>query len=410
MGSRCTALRTSLNIGPVLACLVALPLAARGELAEPPTGDTGQPVAMYKLEDAWAGQNLDERSLQEDFELVKADPARQGYDVRSTADLGAGIPATTRIIILPGNGVPSAQQTRDVNAPAAQANLAAFVEGGGCLLANLGDRLPGDGYLIPGLSGKADDELNCTGTRITEAGLSHPITLGPDGAPGGGDDLTQDGVDAGKAGSYGGIDFCYDNHGSLDGILPPGATVIWTEEGGLERPTLAEYALGAGRVAVLTRPLGFGSDPPQVMVNVLNDILSCGNRGPVCAAASASPARLWPPDRTLRDVSIDGVADADGDPVEITVDAVFQDEPVLGHGDDETASDASGVGTSTPRVRAQRSGTKGRPGDGRVYHVAFSADDGQGGRCQGSVRVCVPHDRRADAACVDGGPLYDSIP
>jgi hypothetical protein len=360
---------------------------------------------MYKLEDAWAGQNLDERSLQDDFGLARADPARQGYDVRSTADLGAGIPATTRIIILPGNGVPSAQQTNDINAPAAQANLAAFVEGGGCLLANLGDRLPGDGYRIPGLSGKADDELNCTGTKITPAGLSHPITLGPGGVPGGGDDLTQDSVDAGKAGSYGGIDFCYDNHGSLDGILPGGATVIWTEEGGLQRPTLAEYRLGGGRVVVLTRPIGFGSDAPQVLVNVLNDILSCGNRDPLCDAASANPARLWPPDRTLRPVSIVGVADADGDPVAITVASVVQDEPVLG-----PVADASGVGTSTARVRAERNGTKGRRGDGRVYHVAFRADDGQGGRCEGSVRVCVPHDRGAGAGCVDGGALYDSIP
>jgi len=55
---------------------------------------------MYKLVNAWFGENRDEISLVDDFDLVKADAAQQGFDVRSTADLATGIPNTTRIIIL----------------------------------------------------------------------------------------------------------------------------------------------------------------------------------------------------------------------------------------------------------------------------------------------------------------------
>ena len=47
-------------------------------------------------------------------------------------------------------------------------------------------------------------------------------------------------------------------------------------------------------------------------------------------------------------------------------------------------------------------------GDGRTYHVRFSADDGRGGVCTGSVAVCVPRDQ-GGAGCIDQGPLVDSL-
>ena len=58
----------------------------------------------------------------------------------------------------------------------------------------------------------------------------------------------------------------------------------------------------------------------------------------------------------------------------------------------------------TALLRAERSGT----GDGRVYHVTFRADDGQGGTCEGTVTVCVPHDQRPGHVCGDQGSLVDS--
>ncbi len=61
------------------------------------------------------------------------------------------------------------------------------------------------------------------------------------------------------------------------------------------------------------------------------------------------------------------------------------------------------------RVRAERSGTRKVPGNGRVYHIAFTATDPDGYACTGSVLSCVPHDQGQRSTCVDEGPLYDSL-
>ena len=54
-------------------------------------------------------------------------------------------------------------------------------------------------------------------------------------------------------------------------------------------------------------------------------------------------------------------------------------------------------------LRAERAGT----GNGRVYQVHFTASDGQGGNCNGTVKVAVPH-RKKDTA-VEGPQLYNSF-
>lgn len=141
-------------------------------------------------------------------------------------------------------------------------------------------------------------------------------------------------------------------------------------------------------------------DTDTAIVHVLN-------RDPSCAEARPTVAEIWPPNHKFVAVGILGVTDAEGDALTITVTGIRQDEPVNTHGDGNTAPDGKGVGTATAHVRAERSGTKKVPGDGRVYHVAFSATDGHGGSCSDTVKVSVPHDQRGDAA-VDGGPLYDS--
>jgi hypothetical protein len=131
------------------------------------------------------------------------------------------------------------------------------------------------------------------------------------------------------------------------------------------------------------------------------------NADPVCAAAKPSLDVLWPPNHKMVPITVTGVTDADGDPVTVTVTGIRQDEVVNGPGDGSTGPDGTGVGSGTAQVRAERAGTPNAPGDGRVYHVAFSAADGQGGQCTGTVKVSVPHDQRG-APAVDGGPLYDS--
>ncbi len=43
-----------------------------------------------------------------------------------------------------------------------------------------------------------------------------------------------------------------------------------------------------------------------------------------------------------------------------------------------------------------------------MYHIGFTAEDGQGGECSETVTVCVPHDQGQGNTCVNGGPIFDS--
>ena len=98
-----------------------------------------------------------------------------------------------------------------------------------------------------------------------------------------------------------------------------------------------------------------------------------------------------------------GVTDADGDPLTIVTTGIRQDELLDWFADGNTCPDATGVGTTTPSVRAERSNWF----DGRVYHLSFTADDGRGGRCNGGIEVCVPNGPFG-GRCFDEGPLFDS--
>lgn len=130
------------------------------------------------------------------------------------------------------------------------------------------------------------------------------------------------------------------------------------------------------------------------------------NKPPDCTNAAASFPRLWPPNHRFKDVQVLGVTDPDGDPVTIIINSIFQDEPVDGEGDGNTAPDASGVGSSTAQVRAERSGQ----GDGRFYHIGFTASDPGGLSCTGEVLVAVPKSKGKKwwDNPMDGGALYDS--
>ena len=91
----------------------------------------------------------------------------------------------------------------------------------------------------------------------------------------------------------------------------------------------------------------------------------------------------------------------------ITITGILQDEPTNTLGDGSTWVDGGGVGTPRAWVRAERSGTPRLPGNGRVYEIFFTASDGRGGTCSGSVKVGVPHDQDHRPA-IDDGMRYDS--
>jgi len=127
------------------------------------------------------------------------------------------------------------------------------------------------------------------------------------------------------------------------------------------------------------------------------------NQDPACSAASPSQASLWPPNHKMKDITIDGVTDPDSDPVTLTINGITQDEPTSGTGSGDKSPDGNGVGTNTAQIRSERAGT----GDGRVYEISFTANDGNGGTCTGSVQVGVPHDQSGNPA-VNSGQNFDS--
>lgn len=136
----------------------------------------------------------------------------------------------------------------------------------------------------------------------------------------------------------------------------------------------------------------------------VDDVVLSQNRSPICSGATPSIAKLWSPNHAFVPIDILGVTDPDGDPITISIDTIFQDEAVLAPGSGNTSPDGGGIGTSTAQVRAERAGG----GNGRVYHIGFTADDGNGGSCTGAVQVSVPKSQGANGAAVDDGALFDS--
>ena len=134
----------------------------------------------------------------------------------------------------------------------------------------------------------------------------------------------------------------------------------------------------------------------------------CKNRPPDCTRARASDDMIWPPNHEMVAVEIVGVTDPDGDPILIEVYAITQDEPVNTEGDGNTCPDAEIV-DGNASVRRERTGDPNIPGNGRVYEISFVAVDGHGGKCGGTIKVCVPHDMGQGDSCIDDGQIYDSL-
>ncbi|MCA1600323.1 MAG: hypothetical protein LC776_01320, partial [Acidobacteria bacterium] len=150
-----------------------------------------------------------------------------------------------------------------------------------------------------------------------------------------------------------------------------------------------------------------GLSASEAVTITVEDVVT--NQGPDCSTAYPSITEIWPPNHwETRLIDILGVTDPDSDPVAVTILRVLQDEPTNTLGDGATWIDGGGVSTAQAWVRAERSGTKRVPGNGRIYEIFFGASDGRGKTCTGSVKVGVPHDQGQGRPAIDDGKRYDS--
>ena len=126
---------------------------------------------------------------------------------------------------------------------------------------------------------------------------------------------------------------------------------------------------------------------------------------PVVLFAQPSVESLWPPNHRMVPVQI-AITDPNGRMVDYRITQITQDEPIasLDDSSERIPFDAVGTGEAVAYLRAERSGD----GNGRVYEIHYETIDEIIGAQQGSVHVCVPHDRGRGNACIDDGQLYDA--
>lgn len=186
--------------------------------------------------------------------------------------------------------------------------------------------------------------------------------------------------------------------------LPTGGPSVTLSGADAASPTFTAPDVVAMDSVTLTFALtvddGYGGTATDtVLVTVLDT-----NAPPDCGLAQASTAQIWPPNHKFVPITITGVTDPEIGTVTIRILGVTQDEPTNGLGDGDTPTDAV-IQANGVLLRAERAGG----GNGRVYRITFEADDGVGGVCTGAVTVCVPHDKRPGATCVDDGQTYNSL-
>ena len=227
------------------------------------------------------------------------------------------------------------------------------------------------------------------------------VLAGPDGQPGSADDHTdlvrEFAGELAYSYVFDGM-FGYLDHALANASLAPQVTGTTTWHINADEPDLFDYdtTFKSDAQDALYEPNAYrSSDHDPVIVGL--DL----NTAPVCDAATARPDRLWPPDHRFVPIQVRGVSDPDGDDVDITIDRIFQDEAVDARGSGNTAPDGRGIGGTLARVRAERVGG----GNGRVYHIGFTAGDPDGATCTGEVTVGVPG---RGGRVVDDGPRFDS--
>ena len=189
----------------------------------------------------------------------------------------------------------------------------------------------------------------------------------------------------------------------------PGGTTVNLSSATSPTPKFDAPAVAPGGEALTFRLVVTDDDPVSPMSSTPDDVVinvTSINDPPRCDLAVASKDVLLPSNHKMEQISIEGVSDGDSiyNVVTLAITGVTQDEPVSGLERGDSSPDAViqvGDPADTVLIRRERS----KDGNGRVYEVAFTADDGFES-CDGVVQVSVPHRRKLDA--VDDGQIFDS--
>lgn len=102
------------------------------------------------------------------------------------------------------------------------------------------------------------------------------------------------------------------------------------------------------------------------------------------------PSTLWPPNHKLADISATVVATDNCPGVSFVLDGIVSNEPENGLGDGDTAPDIVDADAGTPDLEFSLRKERAGPGDGRIYTVTYSAEDGSGNGAEDSATVEVP--------------------
>jgi hypothetical protein len=145
------------------------------------------------------------------------------------------------------------------------------------------------------------------------------------------------------------------------------------------QPLNAPYPLGTTTITWTATDASGNSASAQQTVTVVDD------DPPNVSDLSASPSVLWPPNHTMRDVTLSYAATDNCGTVNCSVTSVTSNEPVDGTGDGDTAPDFDIVSSTLVHLRAERSGS----GSGRRYTITLTCSDGTNTASR-SVDVNVP--------------------
>jgi hypothetical protein len=117
------------------------------------------------------------------------------------------------------------------------------------------------------------------------------------------------------------------------------------------------------------------------------DVTVNDTQPPAPGPVTASPRMLWPPNHTMRNVSVDYNPTDNCPGVSCVVSGVTSNEPVNGTGDGDTAPDWEIVDAHHVRLRAERAGT----GSGRIYTITVTCTDASGNTASRTTEVVVAH-------------------